>query len=364
MNRLDFAEIENFTPKMKSYFHQVEKELERREIRSDVRKSFLKGQIGMIKAVEGYISKVGEENIRNELGISPYEAFFKQDPEFMRKVNLFIIDSTPLPLPDNVHTEIIHIDNVPARWIIVPEAKSDNEHVLLHLHGGAYVGGSIRFPGNLIIPYRVADVSKIRVLMLNYGLAPKRPYPIGLNDSIEAYKWLLSQGYEADNIIIWGESAGGGLTMSTILKLRELEMPLPKAAVLLSPWVDLAFEGRSYDTRKDKDSILTKEGLSISAEMYLNASGIDPHDPYASPLYADLTGLPPLYIEVGDWEVFLDEDTQLVEKARNAGVDTTFNVYPEMPHVHQSGDLTIPEVQQSIRRIGEFIKKQFNLEGN
>ena len=282
----------------------------------------------------------------------------------MRKVNLFIIDTTPLPLPDDVFTEIIYIDKVPARWIVVPEAKTNDEHVLLHLHGGAYIGGSIRLPRNLIIPYRVATASKIRVLMLNYGLAPKRPYPIGLNDSVKAYKWLLSQGYKVENIIIWGESAGGGLTMATILKLRELKIPLPKAAVLLSPWVDLAFEGRSYITRKDKDSILTKEGLSLSAEMYLNTSGTDPYDHYASPLYADLTGLPPLYIEVGDWEVFLDEDTQLAEKARNAGVDVSFNVYPEMPHVHQGGDLSIPEVQQSIRRIGEFIRSQFNLGKN
>lgn len=349
---------------MQSYFRQVEKNLERKKIRSDVRNSFLKGQIGMIKAVEGYINKIGLENITNELGIGPYEAFFKQDPEFMRRINLFIIDTTPLPLPENVHTEIIHIDKAPARWVIVPEAKTDTDHVLLHLHGGAYVGGSIRFPGNLIIPYRVANASKIRVLMLNYGLAPKRPYPIGLNDSVKAYKWLLSQGYKAENIIIWGESAGGGLTMATILKLRELEIPLPKAAVLLSPWVDLAFEGRSYITRKDKDSILTKEGLSLSAEMYLNASGTDPYDPYVSPLYADLAGLPPLYIEVGDWEVFLDEDTQLTNKARSVGVDVTLIVYPDMPHVHQGGDLSIPEVQQSIKQIAQFIRTQFNLKDN
>lgn len=205
MNSLEFPEKEKFSPIMQSYFRQVEKNLERKKIRSDVRNSFLKGQIGMIKAVEGYINKIGLENITNELGIGPYEAFFKQDPEFMRRINLFIIDTTPLPLPENVHTEIIHIDKAPARWVIVPEAKTDTDHVLLHLHGGAYVGGSIRFPGNLIIPYRVANASKIRVLMLNYGLAPKRPYPIGLNDSVKAYKWLLSQGYKAENIIIWGE---------------------------------------------------------------------------------------------------------------------------------------------------------------
>ncbi|MBY8989661.1 MAG: alpha/beta hydrolase [Candidatus Lokiarchaeota archaeon] len=359
---MDFPEIENFTPIMQKYFHQLEKNLERRNIRSDVRKSFIKGQIGMIEAVEGYISKIGKENIKNELGIGPYEAFFKQDPEFMRRVNLFIIDTTPLPLPDNVHTEIIYIDKVPARWIVVPEAKTNNDHVLLHLHGGAYIGGSIRFPGNLIIPYRVANASNIPVLMLNYGLAPKRPFPIGLNDAVNAYKWLLSKGYKTENVIIWGESAGGGLTMATILKLRELKIPLPKAAVLLSPWVDLAFKGSTYDSRKDKDSVLTKEGLSLSAEMYLN--GTDPFDPYVSPLYADLAGLPPLYVEVGDWEVFLDEDTQLAEKASKAGVDVIFNIYPEMPHVHQGGDLAIPEVQQSINQIAQFIRKQFKLTDN
>lgn len=131
---------------MQNYFHQVVRELERRNIRSDVRKSFIKGQIGMIKAVEGYITKIGKENIKNELGIGPYEAFFKQNPKFMRMVNLFIIDTTPLPLPDNVHTDIIHIDKVPARWIIVPEAKADDDHVLLHLHGGCICRREYKIP--------------------------------------------------------------------------------------------------------------------------------------------------------------------------------------------------------------------------
>ncbi|MHA2180503.1 MAG: alpha/beta hydrolase, partial [Promethearchaeota archaeon] len=354
---MQYQESENFSPGMKTHFRGVVKFLEGSKIRSDVKENYIRNNLEMIKNVEAYINEIGREKIKNKLNIDPYKAFIKQDPKFMREFSYYIIKTTKLPFPDDVHTEIINIDKVPARWIIVPEAKDDHEHILLHLHGGGYVGGSIKMPGNTLLPYRVANVSKIPVLMLNYGLAPKRPYPIGLNDSVNAYKWLLSEGYKTENIIIWGGSAGGGLTIATLLKLRELGISLPKAAIGLSPWVDLAFEGESYNTRKDKDVILTKEGLAQGVEMYIGASGTDPHDPYVSPLYADLQGLPPLLIEVGDWEVFLSEDKQFAQRAKEAGLDVTLNVYPEMPHVHQNLDLSIPEVQQSINRIGIFICK-------
>lgn len=357
-----YSESENFSPEMKVHFKRVISFLERKSVRLDVKENYIRNNIVMIKNVEAYIKEIGRENLNLDLGIDPYEAFIKQDPKFMRGLNLFIIKITNLPLPDDVHTEIIHIGKVPARWIIVHEAKDDNKHVLLHLHGGAYVGGSIKIPGNLIIPYRVGSASKIPVLMLNYGLAPGRPFPIGLNDSVNAYKWLLSEGFTPDNIIIWGGSAGGGLAIATLLKLRELGISLPKAAIGISPWLDLAFEGDSYNTRKDKELVLTKENLAQCVEMYINASATDPRDPYVSPFYADMTGLPPLLIEVGDWEVFLSEDTNFAKRAMDAGVKVTLNVYPDMPHVHQSLDLTIPEVQQSIDRIGTFIRKQFGLE--
>ncbi|MBY8985662.1 MAG: alpha/beta hydrolase [Candidatus Lokiarchaeota archaeon] len=356
-----YTESENFSPEMKAHFQGVVKFLERRIIRSDVKENFIRNNLTMIQNLEAYIKETGRDNIKRNLNIDPYEAYIKQDPKFMREYSYFIIKTTKLPFPDDVHTEIIHIGKVPARWIIVPEAKDNHKHVLLHLHGGGYVGGSIKMPGNVLLPYRVANASKIPVLMLNYGLAPKRPYPIGLNDSVNAYKWLISEGYKPENIIIWGGSAGGGLTMATLLKLRELGITLPRAAIGLSPWVDLAFEGESYNTRKKKDVALTKEGLAQGVEMYIGASGTDPHDPYVSPFYADLQDLPPLLIEVGDWEVFLSEDTQFAQRAKEAGVDVTLNVYPEMPHVHQNLDLTIPEVQQSIDRIGTFIRKHFEL---
>jgi acetyl esterase/lipase len=354
-------ESENFSPVMKFYFKNLVKFFEGSKLRQDVKENFIRNNIAMISNVEAYIKETGRENIKRDLKIDPYEGFIKQDPNFMREYSYYIIKTTKLPFPDDVYTEIIYIDKVPARWIIVPEAKDDHEHVLLHLHGGAYVGGSIKMPGNVLLPYRVANASKIPVLMLNYGLAPKRPYPIGLNDSVNAYKWLLSENYKPENIIIWGGSAGGGLTIATLLKLRELDIPLPKAAIGLSPWLDLAFEGESYISRKDKDVILTKEGLAQSVELYVGASGTDPHDPYVSPLYADLHGLPPLLIEVGDWEVFFSEDTEFAQRAKEAGVDVTLNVYPEMPHVHQNLDLTIPEVQQSIDRMQIFIRKQLGL---
>lgn len=355
------ADSENFSPEMKAYFQGVVKFLEGSKLRLDVKENYIRNNLEMIKNVEAYIKENGRENLKHELNIDPYEAFIKQDPKFMREFSYFIITTTKLPFPDDVHTEIIHIGKVPARWIIIPEAKDDHKHVLLHLHGGGYVGGSIMMPGNVLLPYRVSNASKIPVLMLNYGLAPKRPYPVGLNDSVNAYKWLMSEGFKPENIIIWGGSAGGGLTIATLLKLRELGITLPKAAIGLSPWLDLAFEGESYNTRKEKDVVLTKEGLAQGVEMYIGDSSTDPRDPYVSPFYADLQGLPPLLIEIGDWEVFLSEDTQFAHRAKEAGVDVTLNVYPEMPHVHQNLDLTIPEVQQSIDRIGIFIGKHFKL---
>ncbi len=356
---MNYPESEQLSPKMSELFQQMITNLEKRNLRQDITENYIKNNLGVLKSLDDFIEQNGEETLETKLGINPYRAYIKQDPKFLREFGNFIIETTDLPVPKSTNTEIIHIGKVPARWIIPEEAKENKDYVLLHLHGGAYVGGSVRMPGNLIIPYRVAQASKVPVLMLNYGLAPKRPYPVGLNDTVNAYKWLLSEGNKPENIIIWGESAGGGLTIATLLKLRDLNLPLPKAGVALSPWVDLAFEGESYQTRKDQDAVLTLEGLSESAKLYLN--GVDPYNPYISPLYADLTGLPSLYIEAGDYEVFVDEVTNLVKKAEEAGVDVLYHLYPEMPHVHQSLDLSIPEVQTSIQNIGQYVRKHFNL---
>ncbi|MHA1728038.1 MAG: alpha/beta hydrolase [Promethearchaeota archaeon] len=352
---------DDFSPEMTKYLVEVKINYDKANLRSDVKDCMIRNTVIGIKNLEEFVSQFGKENLENEFGMSPYQAFFIQQPDFMKKFGEYFIPKTKFPFPDDVYNELFRIDKVPARWIVVPKAKTDNDHVLLHLHGGGYVGGSVRLPGQCLIPYRVGEASGIKVLMLNYGLGPKRGFPVGLNDTINAYKWLISQGYRSENIIIFGGSAGGGLTIAALLKLRDLDMPLPRAGIGLSPWVDLAFESETYITKKDNDVILTKEGLTECVKLYMKNSGEDPHNPYISPIFADLSGLPPLLIEVGESEVFIGEDTQFAEKAKAAGVDVTLNIYPDMPHVHQSLDLSIPEVKLSIKRIGEFIRTSFNL---
>lgn len=259
--------------------------------------------------------------------------------------------ATLFPVPPEVRREPVDADGVPAEWIAAPEATADR--TIFYLHGGGYVIGSINTHRDLIA--RLSRAAAARALAIDYRLAPEHPFPAAVEDATAAYRWLLSAGVNAERLVIAGDSAGGGLTVATLVALRDAADPLPAAGVCISPWVDLEGLGDSMRTKADADPMIQSNGIQGMGKVYLGDA--HPHTPLAAPLYADLTGLPPLLIHVGTAEVLLDDSTRLAERARSAGVDVTLEPWDDMIHVWHFFAVMLPEGQQAIDRIGEFIRK-------
>ena len=257
-----------------------------------------------------------------------------------------------LKLPRDFTREPVTAGGVSGEWIVPPNAAPGR--VLYYLHGGAYSVGSITTHRWLI--GQLARAGQARALAIDYRLAPEHPFPAALEDAVAGYRWLVAQGYDPSHIAIAGDSAGGGLTLATLIYLRDAGDPLPGAAVCLSPWTDLAATGNSLQTRARTDPWFDPSGVPKTARVYL--ADADPWDPLASPLYADLHGLPPLLIQVGECEILLSDSTRLAEKARAAGVDVTLEVWNGMFHVWQIFAWFVPEGRQAIERIGEFLKQK------
>jgi acetyl esterase/lipase len=222
----------------------------------------------------------------------------------------------------------------------------------LYLHGGAYQMGSPATLRHMIALLSAA--AEARVLSVDYRLAPEHPFPAAVDDALTAYRQLLSDGTNPGDVAIAGDSAGGGLALATLVALRDAGDPLPAAAVVMSPWTDLALTGESLRTRADVDVMVKPAGMPETAATYL--AGADPRHPYASPLYADLHGLPPILIHVGDAEVIRDDSTRFAAEAEAAGVDVTLEVWDEMPHVWHAFVGLLPESDQAIERIGQWLR--------
>ncbi len=259
-------------------------------------------------------------------------------------------EMAPPPEPD-VKLEQIRAAGVPAEWITAPGAA---DRVVLYLHGGGYVMGSLKTHRDLM--GRISRAAKARVLGLDYRLAPEHQFPAAVDDALAAYKFLLEQGHRPGRIAIAGDSAGGGLTIATLVAARDAGVALPAAAVCLSPWVDLEGTGESMKTRLHVDPVASPDGLRLLTQAYLGSKSV--RTPLAAPLYADLKGLPPLYIQVGDHETLLDDSTRLAEKARAAKVQVKLEIWPEMIHVWQLFASFLPEGQQAVEGIGKFIREQ------
>ena len=224
--------------------------------------------------------------------------------------------------------------------------------MLLYLHGGGYCIGSITTHRELAA--RLAVASQGRVLTLDYRLAPEHPFPAGLDDATAAYRELVGHGLSPAQLAIGGDSAGGGLTLATLVALRDAGDPLPATAVLLSPWTDLTATSGTWATRSEADPMVTRDGLDLMARSYLD--GRSDTDPLASPRYAELSGLPPLLVQVGDAEVLLDDSVNLRNDATAAGVDVTLDVWDEMIHVFQAfPPELVPEAAESVARIGAWL---------
>jgi epsilon-lactone hydrolase len=253
-------------------------------------------------------------------------------------------------LPRDIKIEPIKIHQLSAAWIQCAEPKPG---LVLYLHGGAYTLGSIHVYRNLLA--RVAAATRMRVLGINYRLAPEHPFPAALEDSLNAYEWLLNQGLHASEIAIAGDSAGGGLALATLLALREVGQPLPACGVALSPWVDLTLSCDSINLKSAVDPILSPNQLERCADYY--AGNHQKDHPLISPLFADLKGLPPLLIQVGSEEILLDEALQLAAKAQSAGVDIQLKTWQGLFHVFQIIPW-LPESRMSLEQIGAFITEK------
>lgn len=258
-------------------------------------------------------------------------------------------DGAAAPVAPDVSLTPVTVGGRPAEWIAPPNA---GDAVVLFLHGGGYVIGSIVSHRDLAA--RIGRAAAARVLLIDYRLAPEHPYPAAVEDAVAAYRDLLGQGIRPAQIAIAGDSAGGGLALATLLALRDGGDPLPAAAVTLSAWSDLAITGDSIVSRADVDPFVAADGLKGMAGAYLN--GREAHDPLASPLYGDFRGLPPLLMQVGTAEVLHDDTVRVAERARAAGVAVTLDVAPDMIHVYQAFAAIVPEGARAIERIGGFLR--------
>ncbi|HEY8324133.1 MAG TPA: alpha/beta hydrolase [Ktedonobacterales bacterium] len=236
----------------------------------------------------------------------------------------------------------------PAAWLAPVGARSDA--VVYYLHGGGYTFGSMTTYRDLL--ERLTRQTHSRALYLDYRLAPECPFPAAVEDALAGYRWLLEQGAQPERIVIAGESAGGGLALATMLAARDAGLPLPAGAALLSPWTDLTGCSDTAITRADVDPMLVGAHIASGGQRYL--AGADPRNPLASPLFAELRGLPPLLIHVGDCEVLLDDSRKLAERARQAGVTATLRIWDGMFHAFPVFTF-LPEAREAVDEMAEFV---------
>ncbi len=252
---------------------------------------------------------------------------------------------------DGIITEAIDADGIPAEWVTTADASNG---AILYLHGGGYVMGSRKSHRGMAA--NLSRASGCRVLTIDYRLAPEHKHPAQVKDAHTAYRWMLKNGADPSMTIVAGDSAGGGLTVATLLSARDAGDPLPAAGVCISPWVDMEGTGESMKTKAGVDPTVSEAGLLDMASQFLGDG--DRCDPLAAPLYADLAGLPPLLIIVGTAEVLLDDAVRLHEKAEAAGVNSRLEIWEDMVHIWPWFAPFLPEGQQAMEQMGDFIKEQ------
>jgi len=255
----------------------------------------------------------------------------------------------PMPRPPGVSIEAVDAGGVPALWVTPEGARATR--TILFLHGGGYIFlTASRFTP---VMAELAKAAGARCLGLDYRRAPEHPFPAPVDDAVAAYRWLLDQGIAPGSIALAGDSAGGGLVIAALLAIRDRGLPLPAAGCSISPWTDLKVAGESADGVADP--VVSGAALRMMATTYL--AGADPANPYASPLYADLKGLPPLHVQVGAREALLDDSRRFVEAARRAGVDVTSLEHEDVAHMWIFYDALMPESQAAFQAIGDFLRR-------
>ena len=253
-------------------------------------------------------------------------------------------------LPAGTQCDPVVVNGVAAEWISSVENSSG---AILYLHGGVYAVGSINTHREL--GARLTRATRVPVLILDYRLAPENPFPAALEDTLIAYRWLLNQGTLPREIVLAGDSAGGGLALAALSAIRDAGEPLPAAAVCISPWTDLALSGASIKHKAGVDPILGGVPLKRYVDYYSGKQ--DATHPLISPLYADLAGLPPLLIQVGTEEILLDDATRVAERAREAGVPVNLEIWAEMVHAFQLIPF-LPESRQAVAQIARFVSER------
>jgi acetyl esterase/lipase len=252
---------------------------------------------------------------------------------------------------DQPPAEEVPAAGIPATWFFPPNGRRDR--VMLYLHGGGFKLGSVRSHRNIII--RLATAANCAALALDYRLAPEQKFPAPVEDTVNAYRWLLDQNFAPEQIVFAGDSAGGGLVFSAMLALRDQGTALPASGAVMSAWTDLTASGASYQTRATADPIHQRGMILATAKAYLG--GADAKNPLASPLFADLHFLPPLLMQVGGRETVLDDTLDFAAKAQAAGVDVQTSVYETMIHVFQQFAPDLPEANQAIAEIAAFLER-------
>lgn len=259
--------------------------------------------------------------------------------------------------PNCFEMKEIKMENFTMEFLELKE-NPNHEKVILQLHGGGYIGAMRNAYRTFAGLYN--EVSKgMSVLTIDYRVAPEHPYPAALEDAVEAYKWLLEQGYFSEQIILAGDSAGGGLAMALCHYIKDHGMHMPCGIIAMSPWTDLLASGESYETNYEKDPLFgnTRDSLIYNKD-YVGDN--DPMDCYISPLYGDFRGFPPMLIQVGSYEMLLSDSVSVAAKAREQGVKVRLSIYEGMFHIFQMAMLLIPESKKAWVEIGKFIEVLLN----
>ena len=254
-------------------------------------------------------------------------------------------------LPADVTVQKVTANGVPAEWTSTPTAAADT--VILYLHGGGYVIGSLDSHRHMVA--EIGRASKARTLAVDYRLAPEHPFPAAVDDTVAAYKFLLDSGIKANRVVVAGDSAGGGLVVGAILAIRSAGLPTPGAAWCISPWVDMEALGASFTDRAATDPTVQKAGIQFMAQQYLG--GADPRAPFAAPIHGDLAGLPPMLIQVGACETLLDDSLQLARLAGMADVPVDLQIWPEMIHIWHIYHPALDAGRRAIAAGGAFVQK-------
>ncbi|MBB2755736.1 UNVERIFIED_ORG: acetyl esterase/lipase [Rhizobium aethiopicum] len=299
-------------------------------------------------------SQASREQVEKLVGL--WKDHFADADSLQQRRTAFRTLMETTPGPTRIQVRQVDADGVDAELMWPARLHHPIGHrVILYIHGGGFSGGSIRT--HSLLAGSLAKAASSDVLLIDYRLMPEYTYPAQINDALTAYRWLLDNGYRNDNVIIAGDDAGGNIAIETVLRQKQAAKPLPAAVIALSPITDLTATGGSMTSNADNDPLVGSASIEALRKAYLGNRS--PTDPQASPLYADMTGFPPLLLQVGSGEVLLDDTLRLADKARQAGVDVTTEIWPGMPHQWQLFPSLLDDADRSSQNIAEFAIRHF-----